>query len=138
MKFRRATHDRAGNYVGHKLASNEEWNKVAEPADPLHWMDRRVGMTLDEIHAEMVADDTNWEVKPSKEAVAIGLVRLLEIGYVEVVANEGPSPLRPMATNAAFHGNARGAPLVLCDNSSTSDDGDARLLLAAQAAVWEE
>lgn len=96
IRFRRNTHDLAGNY-------REECQHIKPippgEMDPMHWITPRAnGDSFDEVVANMQGDRTNFmdltgpegecddrERFPSIQDVAVGLVRLLECGIAEVV-----------------------------------------------------
>ena len=84
MKFRRATHTRDGVYRREFCESVRAESDRIE-VDPTHWMETDRGLCFDEICANMQHDDENWPVPPTEREIAHGLVRLLELGLVEMV-----------------------------------------------------
>ena len=95
-RFRRCTHDLAGNF-------REEFRDVKPippgDIDPMHWITPNAdGDSFDDIVAHMQGDQTNFmdltgpcgatddrSAYPHRHDIAIGLVRLLECGIAEVV-----------------------------------------------------
>lgn len=100
MKFRRNTHDRDGTFreeiFGHKTRSASlEW-PWDEHGYIVHMLTSEKGMTFNELITQIRYDETNFRVVmegpcddrtpiPTPEEVAFGLIRLVEVGYVEVV-----------------------------------------------------
>ena len=100
MKFRRATHDRDGTYreeiFGYgKRSPSLEW-PWEQHGYIVHMLASKNGITFNELMNEMRKDTTNFCVVeegpcddrsfiPKQEEVAYGLIRLIEVGYVEVV-----------------------------------------------------
>lgn len=98
--FRRNTHDREGNYRKefNGTFQNHVWSAYGHIC---HLLDSSRPMTLYEIMDEVRKDSTNYDnyphdlkycfdsgPMPTPEQVSLGLVRLLEAGFVEMVPNE--------------------------------------------------
>src|SRR5688500_4368151 len=102
MKFRRATHDRDGRYreeiFGHDKESHHQKEVWRVHGGIAHLLTSEKGMSYEEVLEQIRKDVTNYiyhpcdlevwqdgEKIPTPENVALSLIRLIEVGFVEVV-----------------------------------------------------
>lgn len=102
MKFRRNTHDRDGNYKEEFKEEKQNWFQRqvwSKYGSIVHLLDSKQGTTFQNLLQEIRLDTTNYfygctdmsEVDiatlPDINEVALGLVRCIEAGFIEVVEN---------------------------------------------------
>lgn len=102
FKFRRATHDRDGNYLRDKFGklSYDQQAIYDIHGCVVHLLDSKKGMSFEELLEEVRKDTTNFSYGqfdynnkregvhlPSPADFALSLVRLLETGFVEIVVD---------------------------------------------------
>ena len=100
FKFRRATHDRDGKYL---FGEQTYFQKLVWSAhgDIVHHLSCAKSMSYEELLREIRSDVTNYDYGPADlkewrdggplptpEQVALGLVRCIEAGFVEVTNSD--------------------------------------------------